>query len=697
MREEQGVRAKAAIMDAEKEEEQESALDSLLAKVDMAAPLEIPMDSGQILTINQEQFIEYYLPVDATRAEKAKCFNETRAAGLNPAIRGDCHYFKTGGGPLSLFVGYHVYVRKAYANGLNHIHRPELVYNEATGDLESCVITLEIEGRPDFVWETWFSEVVAERNGEPNTRWQKAERQMLIKCSVVNTFRMAGIASIGVLPPTREEMPDFPAPGYKNLTQPQLDAHDVETEPPTPGEVTALTHQIDLTPLRKSYRGKLAEREMFPDDTMRKMWQSEIIGKASTSDWDAMDYNNATSEIESGRCEQWVQDNQPKPEPDPPVTKNGTPVKEAVEKAVADDIAEKASAGDKFLDDLPDEPEDATDEPVPSNTQAEPKEEQEPPPAFEVWDITSKTRKRIGELLAELKIYDTPRSPKFKERVKPQLGGRWLLKMQAMMESEGLDIISSLEAEIAAEANHDDEPVDGLSPEAQDKEHADQESDKHKTYPGVEDGEYEKQEAEAREQLAKEQEAKKIGEIVDDDPLNTGLDSDRFCDTPEWKELHNIYVSRLKAQLDETGEAAFISPESQSAWEQEITGRTGVVHWDLEVFEIVHKALDDLGIVVVWDTTPATEEPEPAGEKAPDEQYKKMEALFSELYPDKKYAMGTEPARDLIYAVTGKRFKYLNTISSSDASDVIHTLEDNISDMKADAEAREKDAAKHII
>jgi len=81
---------------------------------------------------------------------------------------------------------------------------------------------------------------------------------------------------------------------------------------------------------------------------------------------------------------------------------------------------------------------------------------------------------------------------------------------------------------------------------------------------------------------------------------------------------------------------------------------------------------------------------EPSGEEccASEEQYAEMQELFNTLMPDQTYAMGTEAARDLIFAITGKRFKYLNTISGADASDVIHELKDKIGDMLAEAEAK---------
>ena len=53
------------------EEEQEDALESLLSKVSLADPLEIPLDSGKMLMIDREQF-RYYLPKDATEEEQEK-------------------------------------------------------------------------------------------------------------------------------------------------------------------------------------------------------------------------------------------------------------------------------------------------------------------------------------------------------------------------------------------------------------------------------------------------------------------------------------------------------------------------------------------------------------------------------------------------------------------------------------------------
>ena len=394
--------------------EQEDALESLLGKVDMSAPLEIPLNSGQIFEITQEQFISYYLPPDATRAEKAKCFNETRAVGLNPAVRGDCHYFRAGGGPLALFVGYHVYVRLAYANGLNHIHKPELVYDDDTGSLESCIITLEIEGRPDFIWETWLSEVIGENKGTPNQRWTKAERQMLIKCSVINTLRMAGIATLGLLPPTTEEMPDFSASGFRTLTQPQLDAHsvDAEQEEPTVGAVNAAEHQMDMSKFRKSYFTALGKRNILQGEDERQDWQEERVGKRHTSDWSPADYSTAMDIIHT------------------------IPIPEA------------PADGDAFLDGLPDTPEKSQDAP---NKDAEGPSQPDPQPEPEKARITPLTRATLTELVNTFPDarYMTIRSKSFKIRAKDVID-REVTKTENFTETEALAIIESLEKEKAA-------------------------------------------------------------------------------------------------------------------------------------------------------------------------------------------------------------------------------------------------------
>jgi hypothetical protein len=353
------------------EEEQEDALESLLSKVDMSSPLEIPLDNGQIFSISQEQFISYWLPKDATREEKAKCFNETRAAGLNPAIKGDCFYFRTGDSPLGLFVGYHVYVRKAYANGLNHIHRPELIYDEETGKLSSCIITLEIEGRPDMVWETWYDEVEGQTRGDANKRWIKAPRQMLIKCSITNTLRLSGIATLGILPPAVEEMPDFPAPGYRTLTEGQLDRwkgapqamidkqefaekdwhsmFSVERDAEI-GEVSAENHQVDMSAFRRTYFKALEKRNILQDKTERRNMQEEKTGKRHTGDWGPEEYAIMMD---------WIHGIQ------------GDPfIKEQMEKA-------KAMGVPKAVTDIIEGTQNATDEADHPDTQEEQEEEQD--------------------------------------------------------------------------------------------------------------------------------------------------------------------------------------------------------------------------------------------------------------------------------------------------------------------------------
>ncbi len=410
------------------DEAQDTALDELLEKVDLTSPLEIPLDSGKVLNITKEDFISYYLPADATGPEKAKCFNETRAAGLNPAIKGDCHYFRIDG-TLSLFVGYHVYVRKAYRNGLEHIGKPELVYDEETGQLDSCIITLEIEGRKEFVWETWYSEVEGQTKGQTNKRWAKAGRQMLIKCSVTNTLRMAGIATLGILPPMVDEMPDFPTSGQRTLTPAQAEGHELPEV--SLGEVTATTHQIDMTPFRKTYFRALKERNILQDDKGRKDWQQTMTGKRSTSDWDVADYATAMDVIHKVE--------KPGPDPDPPAT-------ESV-------------------------PESVTDDPASSGT-----EEKDTPD--EDFLITKETLEAIKHELAIFpdKQYRTMRSIAFKTFASEVVGVELdTFNIKVILESDGQDIVTVLQeqraelelAEKAAQgipkAEPEDDPEDNPS------------------------------------------------------------------------------------------------------------------------------------------------------------------------------------------------------------------------------------------
>lgn len=279
-------------------DETTSALDELLSKVTLRDPLVVEMKNGRTLEITTEDFVDYYLPSDATKAERANCFNEVRAAGLNPAIRGDCHFFRTGDQPMHLFIGYYVYLRHAWASALTHIQKPIIEMGE-DGHPFSCTITLEIEGRPDFEWTTFFWEVAAtNRDNKLNKRWEKAPNQMFTKCSLINTFRLSGLVDM-TLPPAVEEMGIPTAPGHRTLTQTQLDAYeqaedaDVEQEAAL-GEVTAATHQVDTSGLRRKYFKLLEELEALglslADDEERQTWQKEQLGRESVSDVSAEDW-----------------------------------------------------------------------------------------------------------------------------------------------------------------------------------------------------------------------------------------------------------------------------------------------------------------------------------------------------------------------------------------------------------------------
>jgi len=269
------------------------------------------------------------------------------------------------------------------------------------------------------------------------------------------------------------------------------------------------------------------------------------------------------------------------------------------------------------------------------NAQVDPPEEQEQPAGHPEWDVTSATRREIGKLLVKLEIYDGPRSPKFKERIK-NLIGRDLLKMQAMMETEGQAIIASLneELDMMGEQGMAD-PASGNS------------------------------------------------EIVDHDPLGTGVNTDRFCDTPEWKELHHEYFSRLKANLDATGQPLFGTPKAHTAWEQETTGRTSVIHWDAEVFGIVHKALDDMEVVTVWDSVPATPTEQGSGDDSEGrldeilsgEQEGYILAILDRLLPRAVNAKVAPQTRHWISKAIGGRSPGVSNLTSEQAGKVIGSLQ----------------------
>lgn len=737
------------------EEEQEDALKSLLDKVDLNDPVIVEDARGKEVAITKQQFINFYLPAETSQLEAFHCFQQVRASGLNPLIKGQCHFFKTSDGPVSLFTGYEVYLARAYKNGMEHMEEPVWKIGE-DGLPISCTLTIKIKGRPDFTRTTWYSEVVGLYNGKPNKRWDRAPFQMTEKCTTINTLRLAGIAAVDSLPYAIEEMPEPVLDGHRTLTQEQLDTLGEQGEA-KPGTVTATDHQIDLTPLRKIYRGKLTEREIFPDDTMRKMWQSEIIGKASTADWDAMDFNNSTSEIESGRCEQWVQDNQPKPDPthdlepvDPPLSGDNfadnlpdIPPKQMfldeaekrfasiedveawckerisltswdewtdanfetalpvllevpllVPESATDDtgqsntsiaetlfvseastrfaspedrdawvamwtskprddwsVSEYAVGTQKLMKLTELHPQNGTGEPEQAEPQAETQEGQEQPPA----PASKATLASLSAIVKNFpgKKYMTVASKSFRARAKQTIKHA-IASVSDLTEQEAQDIISSVGTE---KAEITQKKLDAL------------------------------------------QEAKETGEIVDDDPLNQGEPLEDGMMTPEaakteaesqaefqqeqaaWFESSE-FAEHLNAYMIRSA-GRFADAIKATAFHRD-HGLTTPRYWSQEDFtraNVLHDALDA-------EDESTTKPEEPDGDECPKEQYDEMAALFSELMPDKNYAMGTEEARDIIYTVAGERFKYLNTISAAQASDVIHTLRDKIGDMKAAAEAK---------
>lgn len=425
-------------LEIEETEEKENALESLLSKVDLNDPVLVDDARGNEVAITKEQFISYYMPPTASQLEAFHCFQQVRASGLNLLIPGECYFFKTGEGPVQMFTGYKAYLRLAYANGLVHIQQPELVFDEITGLPVSCTITLEIEGRENFTWTTWYSEVVGESQGKPNKRWLKAPNQMTIKCSVTNTLRMSGLADFS-LPYVVEEMGDPVADGFRTLTEEQLDAHGVETdrwkaaphkmvdkerfEEAILGTVDAADHQVDLSPFRKTYFGALEKRVMLWEDSDRRTWQEEQGLPASTSDWTVEDYAKAMDIIHTI----------PIPEP-----------------AEVDQ-----SGADEFLDNEPDVPIEHAEEAAQPETPAEPAEGDEP---FLITDDTVAALNKIlleFENQKELRGIKSSGFHKFAETAieHPYVG------LRKILDSDGILILNALKVKLALERSETQEPA----------------------------------------------------------------------------------------------------------------------------------------------------------------------------------------------------------------------------------------------
>jgi len=165
-------------------------------------------------------------------------------------------------------------------------------------------------------WTTWFAEVAGKQGNALNSRWLKAPIQMLIKCAIVNILRLSGLVDF-TMPYTVDEMDDPTVPGFRTLTQPQLDGYEEQQEAPEVGKVSATHHQnFDFRPCHKQYRGMLNENSPFKDDAQRKLWQESETGKASSADFGLSEWLNILSAYKDGAAHKWVESQ--KPEPDPP-------------------------------------------------------------------------------------------------------------------------------------------------------------------------------------------------------------------------------------------------------------------------------------------------------------------------------------------------------------------------------------------
>lgn len=308
----------------EVESESTTALDELLSVIDLDSPLMVTDYAGNKLPIDKERFVRYYMPQGATQSEVYHCYQAVRASGLSLLVPGECYFFKTADGPIKLFTGYPAYLRKAYANGLEHIEKPEIEFDE-NGKPILCTITLKIKGRPDHIWPTYFDEVAgAIAGGKLNKRWTKAPIFQLIKCATVNALRFSGLVDF-TLPHIVDEMPErLDERGFWEGMETGTD--DTKSLNLTAGEVSATHHQVDLAALRRTYFGMVMPKKengvivspgLFTDDDQRHRWQLHISGSESASDWGVEDYAEAFRLINSGEAAKWVAEDN-KPDSDPP-------------------------------------------------------------------------------------------------------------------------------------------------------------------------------------------------------------------------------------------------------------------------------------------------------------------------------------------------------------------------------------------
>jgi len=291
------------------------------------------------ISINKEMFRKFMVP-GATDAEVFFCMGKTRALGLDPLKPGEVYYIKFAGKPYDLFVGYPVYVQKCSEAGLEHWEY------EFDNDDEPkvCTVTFYIKGKEKpFVMKVWFDEVAATiSGGKLNSRWEKAGRFQFMKCSFVQTSRFCpGLAQVQ-LPYIPEEMPEPPAPGYRTLTQPQLDVYTEEDTQPTAsiGTVDAAHHQADTDSIRRVYFGlckgnkKKGILGIIPDDNERRELQKKVTGKEHAADFDLDDYSLMIEAVHGYRSDD--------PEPDPSSGQKPPAAEEEDHAAEIEEATEKA-------------------------------------------------------------------------------------------------------------------------------------------------------------------------------------------------------------------------------------------------------------------------------------------------------------------------------------------------------------------
>mgnify|MGYP001020489803 FL=1 len=162
------------------------------------------------LTISKDKIVEYLdsvgLGQSLTANEKVQFFNVCLAYNLNP-IKKEIYAVKYGQNPVSIIVGYEVYIKRAERSGKLDGYDVKTEGSVKDGSLKAIVTIYRKDWSRPFVHEVHYTEYVQRtKDGQITKFWAEKPITMLKKVAISQGFRLCFSDENGGLPYSEEEI-----------------------------------------------------------------------------------------------------------------------------------------------------------------------------------------------------------------------------------------------------------------------------------------------------------------------------------------------------------------------------------------------------------------------------------------------------------------------------------------------------------